>query len=63
MKALILGAAALNDEPLSFLLPIRQTGLFRWCLDSGLRAMKPMTLMTIGEYRAPGGSCIPSVLY
>jgi predicted N-acetyltransferase YhbS len=63
MKALILGAAALNDEPLSFLLPIRQTGLFRWCLDVGLKAMKPMTLMTIGEYRAPSGSCIPSVLY
>lgn len=63
MKALILGAAALNDEPLSFLLPIRQTGLFRWCLDAGLKAMKPMTLMTTGEYRAPGGSCIPSVLY
>ena len=63
MKALILGAAAAHAEPFSFLLPIRQASLFRWCLGQGLKAAKPMTLMTIGEYRTPEGSYIPSVFY
>jgi predicted N-acetyltransferase YhbS len=63
MKALILGAGAANAQPLSFLLPIRQASLFRWCLSEGLKAAKPMTLMTIGEYRTPEGSFIPSVFY
>ncbi|RWM89641.1 MAG: GNAT family N-acetyltransferase [Mesorhizobium sp.] len=63
MRALILGAGAANAEPLSFLLPVRQARLFRWCLSEGLKAAKPMTLMTIGEYRTPGGSYIPSVFY
>jgi predicted N-acetyltransferase YhbS len=63
MKALILGAGAAHEEPLSFLLPLRQASLFRWCLDEGLTAMKPMTLMTIGEYRTPNGSYLPSVFY
>lgn len=63
MKALIVGAAALLAEPLSFLLPTRQSGLFRWCLDEGLKTVKPMTLMTKGTYRAPGDSYLPSVFY
>jgi predicted N-acetyltransferase YhbS len=63
MKALILGAGAAHKEPLSFLLPLRQASLFRWCLDQGLKAMKPMTLMTLGEYRTPNGSYLPSVFY
>ena len=61
--ALILGALAAGEEPASFLLPTRQAGLFRWCLSEGLRAVKPMTYMTIGEYREPDGCWIPSVLY
>lgn len=36
MKALLLGAAAMNAEPLSFLLPVRQASFFRWCLSEGL---------------------------
>jgi hypothetical protein len=32
MTALLLGAAGLQAEPLSFLLPTRQSALFRWCL-------------------------------
>ena len=28
-----------------------------------LAAVKPMTYMSIGEYREPGGYWIPSVLY
>jgi predicted N-acetyltransferase YhbS len=63
MRALLLGAAALNPEPLAFLLPARQADLFRWCLAEGLRVVKPMTLMTTGEYRRPSGSYFVSVLY
>jgi predicted N-acetyltransferase YhbS len=63
MRALILGALADSEQPASFLLPTRQAGLFRWCLSEGLRVVKPMTYMTIGEYREPDGYWIPSVLY
>ena len=63
MKALILGAAVVHAEPLSFLLPVRQASLLRWCLSEGLKAAKPMTLMTIGEYQTPNGSYTPSVFY
>ena len=41
MRALILGAVAAEEQPASFLLPTRQAGLFRWCLDEGLRVIKP----------------------
>ncbi len=63
MRALILGALAAEGQQASFLLPTRQAGLFRWCLDEGLRVVKPMTYMAIGEYREPTGSWIPSVSY
>lgn len=63
MKALILGAGAVAAGPLSFLLPLRQSELLRWCLAEGLKAVKPMTLMTIGEYQDPRGSYMPSVSY
>jgi predicted N-acetyltransferase YhbS len=64
MRALLIGAANLSEgQPLSFLLPTRQTRLFRWCLSKGMRAVKPMTLMTMGEYREPGKCYLPSVGY
>ena len=63
MRALLLGAAALSSEPLAFLLPVRQAGFFRWCLGEGLRVVKPMTLMTLGQYREPDGCYFVSVLY
>ncbi len=63
MKDLILGASRLLPDQLSFLLPVRRSGLFRWCLEVGFRAAKPMTLMSIGEYREPEGSYLPSVFY
>jgi GNAT superfamily N-acetyltransferase len=63
MRALITGTLAAGDEPASFLLPTSQTGLFQWCLSEGLRPVKPMTYMAIGEYRDPHGCWIPSVLY
>jgi len=63
MRALLLGAAALTSEPLAFLLPVRQADFFRWCLGEGLRVIKPMTLMALGEYREPAGCWYSSVLY
>lgn len=63
LVALMLGAAASSGEPLDFLLPIREASLFRRCLGEGLRVVRPMTLMTMGEYRKPRGSWLPSVLY
>jgi predicted N-acetyltransferase YhbS len=63
MAALIAGALAESDAPGSFLLPTRQTELFRWSLAEGLRIVKPMTYMTVGRYETPAGSWIPSVLY
>ncbi len=63
MKALLLGAGAVSGESLSFLLPVRQAGIFRWCLSEGLRVIKPMTLMAMGDYREPNGCYFVSVLY
>jgi len=62
MRALILGAAS-TAGALSFLLPTRQSGLFAWCLEQGLRAVKPMTLMTLGQYREAELPYMPSVFY
>ena len=45
------------------LVPTRNAGLFRWCLESGLRVVQPMTLMTIGLYNEPAGTYLPSILY
>jgi GNAT superfamily N-acetyltransferase len=66
MRALLLGAARpAPADPLSFLLPIRRADVFRWCLGAGFRVVKPMTLMTIGQYQEPraGAGYYPSVLY
>jgi GNAT superfamily N-acetyltransferase len=63
MQALLAGASAQGGAPLSFLLPTRQAGLFRWCLSRGLRVVKTMTLMAMGEYVEPRGSFLTSVLY
>lgn len=63
MQSLLLGAANLTGQPLSFLLPTRQGDLFRWCLKKGMRVVKPMTLMSKGFYQEPRGAFLPSVLY
>jgi GNAT superfamily N-acetyltransferase len=63
MAALLAGAGCSAEEPLALLLPIRQAGLFHWCLEAGLRPVKPMVLMSRGEYRAPRGAWFPSILY
>ena len=61
LKALI--GAASGFEGGGFLLPTRNSELFRWCLDNGLRLVHQMTLMTIGLYNEPSGPYLPSVLY
>ena len=63
MRALLAGAGAMSAEPLSLLLTTRQANLFRWGLHQGMRAIKPMTLMTMGHYQEPKGCYFPSVLY
>lgn len=62
LRALLLGAAAAVG-PLSFLLPIRQSALLAWCLKQGLRAVKPMTLMSVGAYQEAARPFLPSVFY
>jgi GNAT superfamily N-acetyltransferase len=61
LKALI-GAAPAYVGP-GFLLPTRNSELFRWCLERGLRVGQAMTLMSIGLYNEPAGACLPSILY
>ena len=64
MQALLLGAAAYSSqELLSFLLPLRYASLFRWCLQEGLRAIKPLAVMSVGEYQSPEGCWLPSFRY
>jgi hypothetical protein len=65
LKALISSA---TDEEDSYggpgiLIPTRNTALFRWSLDNGLRLVQQLILMTIGMYNEPTGSYMPSILY
>lgn len=46
-----------------FLLPTRNSRLFRWCLQQDLRVSQPMTLMSTGLYNHPAGAFLPSILY
>jgi predicted N-acetyltransferase YhbS len=63
LAALLAGAGRLAADPLALLLPVRQAGLFRWCLEAGLRPVKPMVLMSLGAYREPEGAWLLSVVY
>jgi hypothetical protein len=61
---MLIGACALgNRAPLSLLLPTRQSRLFRWLLTEGMRIVKPLTLMSMGEYEDPKQVYLPSVGY
>ena len=62
MSGLVAGTLAAGPAPASFLLPTSHHELFRWCLDSGLRVVKTMTYMAMGDRRRPNGAWIPSVL-
>jgi hypothetical protein len=46
-----------------FLIPTRNAALFRWCLESGLRVVQPMTLMSLGLYNEPKGAWLSSILF
>jgi GNAT superfamily N-acetyltransferase len=60
LQALI-GAAPAFEGP-GIIVPTRNASLFRWCLESGLRVVQPMTLMSIGLYNDPSSPYLPSVL-
>jgi len=61
LQALIGNADAFGGP--GIIVPTRNSELFRWCLEKGLRVVQPMTLMTIGLYNEPVGAYLPSVLY
>jgi len=61
LRALI-GAATDFGTP-GFLVPLRNTDLFRWCLAHGLRVFFVTNMMTIGIYQEPAGAWMPSVGY
>lgn len=61
LKALI-GAAPAFAGP-GFILPTRNTALFRWCLEQRLRVVQPFTLMSKGLYNEPAGAFLPSIIY
>jgi GNAT superfamily N-acetyltransferase len=63
MRALVAGGAATLDAPVSFLVPMRLGGFYRWCLERGMRTLKTMNLMALGAYRDPAGYWFPSVGY
>lgn len=61
VQALIADADAFLGP--GILVPTRNAGLFRWCLEHGLRVVQPLTLMTVGFYQEPAGAYLPSILY
>jgi GNAT superfamily N-acetyltransferase len=61
MQALLAAADSFSGP--GILVPTRNSALFGWCLENGLRVVYPMTLMTIGLYNEPTGAYLPSVLY
>ena len=61
LQALIVSADAFGGP--GIIVPTRHASLFRWCLDSGLRVVQPLTLMTMGLYNEPDGVYLPSILY
>ena len=63
MRALLLGAAQIEKASLSFLLPIQFAKFFEWCLTEGFRTIKPMTIMSMGEYNDPKSIYFASVIY
>jgi len=61
LKALIAAAPEIGGS--GFLLPTRNSEVFRWCLNQGLRVVQPMTLMSCGLYNEPRGAFMPSILF
>ena len=61
LKALIAAAPEIAGPGL--LLPSRNTELFGWCLEQGLRVIQPLNLMSRGLYKEPSGPFLPSILF
>lgn len=61
LQALIGAATSFTGQ--GFLLPTRNSQLFRWCLQQGLQIVQPMTLMSLGIYDRPAGAFLPSILF
>lgn len=61
LQALIGAATSFTGQ--GFLLPTRNSQLFRWCLQQGLQIVQPMTLMSLGLYDRPAGAFLPSILF
>ena len=61
LQALIASAESFAGP--GIIVPTRNSDLFRWCLENGLRVVQPMTLMTSGLYNEPAGAYLPSVLF
>ena len=62
--ALIAGVLATGEKPASFFAanPAGRVSFGGACIE-GMRPVKPMTYMSMGEYRQPDGAWIPSALY
>jgi GNAT superfamily N-acetyltransferase len=63
MRILIQGIGSLYSEQFSFLLPLKESSLLRWCLKEDFRIIKPFTLMSKGEYKTPVGCYLTSIVY
>jgi len=61
LQALIASAESFAGP--GILVPSRNSQLFRWCLENGLRVVQPMTLMSVGLYNEPAGAWLPSILF
>ena len=61
LQALIASAPVFLGS--GIIVPTRNAELFRWCLQSGLKVVEPLTLMTVGLYNEPAGAYLPSILY
>lgn len=61
LQAIIAAAESFGGP--GIIVPMRNAPLFRWCLDHGLRAVEPLTLMTIGLYNQPAGAYLPLILF
>src|SRR3954453_7621074 len=65
LKALIASMATDDDNygGSGILIPTRNTQLFHWCLNNGLKLVQQLLLMTVGMYNEPEGLYMPSILY
>jgi hypothetical protein len=61
LEALLCAAEGIEGP--GIIVPTRNTELLRWCLESGMWIVQPMSLMTIGLYNQPTGAYLTSVLF